>query len=171
MEKSEDVLLHFNFDIHNIITLVNVWNLKQLLQQSQYNKSKTEKLIEGFTNGFKLAYQGSQKIARKAPNLKLSAGTHIDLWNKVMGEVEKGWFAGPFLEPPYEHFIQLPIGLVPKDQGKDVKLIFHLSYPQNRDSVNSQTPKDICAVKYPDFSEAIQMCIDISKVGKQKFVY
>ena len=47
-----------------------------------------------------------------------------------MKEVKLGRYAGPFPTIPYEEdFIQSPIGLVPKDQGCDTRLIFHLSYP------------------------------------------
>ena len=102
---------------------------------------------------------GRRDIRRTAPNLKIRIGTKIDLWNKVMGEVEKGRYAGPFIDPPYDCFIQSPIGLVPKDQGKSTRLIFHLSYPKRGMSVNSETPQDICKVKYPDFNKAVIECI------------
>ena len=83
-----------------------------------------------------------------------------------MKEVQKGRYAGPFEEPPFPNFIQSPIGLVPKDQGKDTRLIFHLSYPRSGKSVNSETPDKICTVKYPDFSEAIELCMDLIKEAK-----
>ena len=62
-------------------------------------------------------------------NCKGGQETEIILWNKVMKEVKEKRFAGPFKEIPFEHFIQSPIGLVPKDGGKYYRLIFHLSYP------------------------------------------
>ena len=63
-----------------------------------------------------------------------------------MKEVSLGRYAGPYDEPPFEHFAQSPIGLVPKDKGKKTRLIFHLSYPRNGDSVNSGIPKESCTV-------------------------
>ena len=48
---------------------------------------------------------------------------------------------------------------MPKDSGKDVRLIFHLSYPKNGLSVNSQTPAELCSVKYPDFADAVRTCM------------
>ena len=82
-----------------------------------------------------------------------------------MKEVCKKRYAGPFKSPPFEHYIQSPIGLVPKDQRKDVRLIFHLSYPRNpssglRESVNTNTPAEYCHVKYADFDSAVQRCIE-----------
>ena len=45
--------------------------------------------------------------------------------------------------------------------GADVRLIFHLSYPKGTNkSVNANTPKELCNVKYPDFSEAIKLCME-----------
>ena len=77
-----------------------------------------------------------------------------------MLEVQKGRYAGPFDKPPFEYFIQSPIGLVPKDKGKKTRLIFHLSYPRTGASVNSEIPHDICTVQYPAFDEAVKLCIN-----------
>ena len=87
-------------------------------------------------------------------------GDKITLWNKVMKEVKLNRYAGPFEEIPFEYFIQSPIGLVAKDGGKDVRLIFHLSHPRGRGtSVNFNPPKELCSVKYPDFAKAIHLCL------------
>ena len=53
--------------------------------------------------------------------------------------------------------------MIPKDKGKKTRLIFHLSYPRNGDSVNSGISKEKCLVKYPDFSEAVKLCIQAGK--------
>ena len=77
-----------------------------------------------------------------------------------MKEVKENRYAGPFEHIPFDNYIQSPIGLVPKNGGKDTRLIFHLSYPRGRGtSVNANTPAEICSVKYPDFNEAIQLCL------------
>ena len=69
-------------------------------------------------------------------------------------------YACPFEKIPFENYIQSPIGLVPKDGGKDARLMFHLSYLRGRKiSVNTNTPSALCTVKYPDFNEAIQICL------------
>ena len=78
-----------------------------------------------------------------------------------MKEVKEKRYAGPFEEIPYkDDFIQSPVGLVPKDGGKECRLIFHLSHPRNnRDSVNSNTPPEDCKVNYTEFDEAIWVCL------------
>ena len=79
-----------------------------------------------------------------------------------MKEVQAKCYARPFDLIPYKHFIQSPIGLVPKDGGKDCRLIFHLSYPRNaKTSLNANTPKEFCTVKYPNFNKVVQLCIKV----------
>ena len=116
-------------------------------------------IIDGFREGFDIGFRGDiQGVHRLAPNLKLTVGSLIQLWNKIMKEVKLGRFAGPYHEVSFDNFIQSPIGLVPKSNG-DTRLIFHLSYPRGGKSVNSQTPQEFCSVQYPDFSEAINRCL------------
>ena len=142
------------------MTPVNAKKLGQMLNAAGYDKQKTKFVVSGFENGFSISYEGDQNIQRTAPNLQLHVRNEVILWNKVMKEVNKLRYAGPFSTPPFEHFIQSPIGLVPKDNGKDTRFIFHLSYPRSGKSVNSETPKDACSVKYCDFDQAIKRCLE-----------
>ena len=159
-----------NHNLSDIITPVKADILEKLLIETGYWKNKTEFLTEGFKNDFQLQYRGNLKNCQKeAPNLKLRIGNKVELWNKVMKEVELGRYAGPFEKPPFEHYVQSPIGLVPKDKGLKTRLIFHLSYPKDGDSVNSGIPYSSCTVKYPDFDEAVKLCLKEGvncKVGK-----
>ena len=158
----DEVLYFENYNLENIITPVNVTELQRLLEDSKYDESKSKKLIDGFKNGFSLGYEGPQDIKLTLPNLKFwGVGNATILWNKVMKEVKLKRYAGPFDSIPFDSFIQSPIGLVPKDNGKDVRLIFHLSYPRgvNSNSVNANTNKADCTVSYPSFDDAIQLCI------------
>ena len=106
-----------------------------------------------------------------SPSLKLNVGSEVILWNKVMKEVGKKRFAGPFSEIPFKNFIQSPIGLVPKDNGKDVCFIFHLSYPRQPKgsvplSLNANTPAEDCSVQYCDFDMAVRLCMAEGKSCK-----
>ena len=80
-----------------------------------------------------------------------------------MTEVKAKRYAGPFAKIPFRYYIQSPVGLVPKDKGKKTRLIFHLSYPKDGDSVNSGIPDDECSVKYPDFMDAVALCLQEGK--------
>ena len=166
---SSEVMQYENMDLDSIVTPVNVKRLAELLQLSKYDKNESQFLLDGFKNGFSIGYSGPEDVQIKSPNLKFrQVGDEVILWNKVMKEVKLKRYAGPFETIPFKSFIQSPIGLVPKDGGKDTRLIFHLSYPRNGStSVNDNTPVELCSVQYPDFNDAIQLCM---REGKGCFI-
>ena len=147
---------------------MKVDELQRLLIASQYNPEETTFLVNGFREGFSIGYERSDPVKLTSHNLKLNIGNEVILWNKVMKEVGEGRYAGPFEEIPFEDdYIQSPIGLVPKDGGRECRLIFHLSYPRNgKDSVNTNTPHELCTVNYVDFDEAIKLCLKEGKCCK-----
>ena len=151
-----------------MVTPVNIDVYETLLKESNFDPDKTKFLVDGFRNGFSLGYTGPENVKVNSPNLKFNVGNEVILWNKVMKEVKLGRYAGPYKKIPFESYIQSPIGLVPKDNGKDTRLIFHLSYPRNtkngeKVSVNANTDPELCSVKYPDFMEAVKICLDTGK--------
>ena len=147
-----------NYDLQNIVTPVDVSVLTQLLRDSQYEEEKSQFLIQGFTHGFNLGYKGSMRVKLTSNNLRFrGVGNKKILWNKIMKEVKAKRYAGPYENIPFEYYIQSPVGLVPKDGGKNNRLIFHLSHPQGKGtSVNANTPPKLCKVKYPDFLDAVR---------------
>ena len=156
-----DVIAQYtNFDLDNIVTLVNTDVFVALLEAAGYEAGKIDFIRDGFRNGFDLGYQGPEDVQAAAPILPFRVGTQADLWNKVMDEVKVGRYAGPYRQIPFEHYIQSPIGLVPKDGGRKTRLIFHLSFPRTGvTSVNHNTPSELCSVKYLDLDDAITMCL------------
>ena len=135
-----------------------------MLQNSQYDENESQFLVDGFTNGFDIGYDGPTKRSSTSDNLPFTVGNKVDLWNKLMKEVSLGHVAGPFDEVPFEDFIQSPIGLVPKAGTDQTRLIFHLSYDFKSDghkSVNFHTPKDKCSVKYRDLDFAVRTYLQL----------
>ena len=116
-----------NFDLESLVTPLNVNKFVELLWKSSYNEEESRFLIQGFTEGFDIGYQGPQERQSESDNIPLTIGTHLDLWSKVMKEVEAKRVAGPYDKIPFENEIQSPVGLVPK-AGSKTRLIFHLSY-------------------------------------------
>ena len=163
--QGREILQFENLDIDNVYSPVDHELLGTLLQESNYDREKTQFLVDGFKDGFDLGYRGPTNIQQKSPNLKFTIGDEIELWNKVMKEVQLKRYAGPFKEIPFENFIQSPIGLVPKDGGTKTRLIFHLSYPrtENGISVNNSTPKELSQVQYASFDDAVRLCIKDGK--------
>ena len=158
------VEFYSNYDDTNVKMPIDIEKFEQLLRATKYDQLKSNFLVDGFKNGFDLGYRGNEKVRIFSPNLKFTVGDEIELWNKVMAEVKLGRYAGPYQTVPFDNFIQSPIGLVPKDGGKKIRLIFHLSYPKNPAdgvprSVNANTPDQLKSVSYQDFDEAIQLCL------------
>ena len=82
----------------------------------------------------------------------------------MMKEIQLKRFAGPFEDPPFPQYIQSPVGLVPNGpDGKDTWLVFHLSWPKNGDSMNSNTPEECCTVKYKDLDDVIHLCLETGR--------
>ena len=167
-----EILYYENFDIESVVTPVNSEVLRELLQEANYDEQETEFLYNSFKYGFSICYEGSTEAKITSQNLKFhGVGNETILWNKVMKEVKLGRYAGPFINIPFQdHYIQSPIGLVPKDGGTDTRLIFHLSHPRDRGtSVNANTPEELCKVVYPMFDDAIRLCLEEGqncKLGK-----
>ena len=143
----------FNGDLVNIVTPVNILKLQQMLIESNYDAEETTFLVNGFTHGFDIGYEGPVQRRSTSDNIPLTVGNKTILWNKLIKEVKHGRVAGPFEEIPFENFIQSPIGLVPKaggDRGETI-LIFYLSYSfknNNLKSLNFYTLRERCTVNY-----------------------
>ena len=159
--EGREILNYSNLDLENMVTPIKIDKFCELLELSKYDKDEIRFLKEGFTIGFPIGYQGDMSAKLLSNNLPFTIGDSIDLWNKVMKEVKQKRYAGPFADIPYkDHYIQSPIGLVPKDNGRDTRLIFHLSHPRGKGtSINANTPQELSKVSYPQFDEAIRLCI------------
>ena len=157
-----------NFDLSNVVTPVKADRFEFLLKKSNFDPVETKFLIDGFRNGFSLQFEGDRKKRLISPNLPFTVGNKEEMWEKIMQEVKLKRYAGPFTRPPFEFYRQSPIGLVPKDGGLRTRLIFHLSYPRNdsKMSVNSGTPRKYCVVRYKDFNDAVQLCLEKLKSGR-----
>ena len=55
-----------NFDLENIVTPVNTDALERLLNQSNYDRDKTQFLLDGFRNGFSIGYEGPENVQQTA---------------------------------------------------------------------------------------------------------
>lgn len=154
-----------NFRLDEIVTPIDYQVLHQLLQESGYDKDKTEYLVNGFREGFSIEYQGPTNRRDTSPNHRLRCGSKLILWNKLMKEVKLKRVSGPWKEIPYKtNYIQSPITLVPKGpEGKDTRLVFNLSYEFELGSVNQGTPKQRCSVKYEDLDAALKMILDLDR--------
>ena len=88
-----------------------------MLIESNYDSTETNFLIEGFSTGFDIGYEGPEIRQDTSKNIPFTVGDKYILWDKIMKEVKAGKYAGPFDIIPFDNYIQSPIGLVPKDGG------------------------------------------------------
>ena len=102
-----------------MVTTVKPHVLNQMLHDTGYNEEKTEFLVQGFSRGFSIGYEGNPNVTFTSKNLKLTDGDELDLWNKVMKEVKLKRYVGLYNEILFDTYKQSSIGLVPKDGGKD----------------------------------------------------
>ena len=62
---------------------------EHLLQESKYDETETQFLINGFKEGFSIGYEGDLTVKITSNNLRFrEVGNELQLWNKVMKEVK-----------------------------------------------------------------------------------
>lgn len=93
-------------------------------------------LMEGITRGVPIDYVGDRTKAREGRNPPVDAAGQAKIQEVIDADVAAGKKAGPFEEPPLDHFNVSPVGAVPKKNGK-IRVIHNLSYPFGGDSVNA----------------------------------
>ena len=113
----------------------------------------TNKIIKGFTQGFKLDFVGERKSSF-APNLLSAREFPGVIDSKVALEVALGRIAGPFNTPPMDPLWVSPVGVVPKKIKGEYRMIQHLSYPKGS-SVNDGIPRERSTVHYATVDDAI----------------
>lgn len=142
-----------------VVTPVKVNVLGQFLEG--YDDHLKTFLYEGFKQGFKIQYQGPRQ-QRFCKNL-LSVQQHENIVaEKLQKEVSLGRIAGPFNFLPFSNLQCSPIGIVPKKEINEFRLIHHLSYPDGA-SINDFIPNELCSVSYTTVDDAIKQ---IKKLGK-----
>ena len=110
-------------------------------------------LINGFTYGFVLNYQGPQR-ERISLNHQSARNNSVFLNKKLHQELDLGRIAGPFECPPLPDFQSHPLGLVPKKSPGDFRIIHDLSYPKD-DSINTYIPKEFSRVHYENLDNIL----------------
>ncbi|XP_069138816.1 uncharacterized protein [Argopecten irradians] len=137
--------------VHNLPTPVKFDILKQYL--GGYDSDRLMSLQKGFEKGFSLQHQGERSF-RESRNLKSAEQNPVILKQKIDKEVSLGRIAGPYDSPPFTNFQVSPLGLVPKKEKNEYRLIHHLSYPKGSSINDGISPED-SSVQYQSISDAI----------------
>lgn len=121
---------------------------------SGYDPALSEYLLSGFRSGFSLQFQG-ERVESRAVNLKSALENPQLVTTKLGKEIAAGRIIGPITCTP-KGFRSSPLGLVPKKEAGEYRLIHHLSYPEGA-SVNDGIPPEHTFVRYASIQDAISI--------------
>jgi hypothetical protein len=131
-----------------------------------YDATLANYLIDGFTNGFRLQYQGDRS-GKLSDNPNIITVKHSEVIDKkIAAELEANIIMGPFDSPPLPNFRSSPISVVPKKEPNSFRMIHNLSYPHGK-SINDGIPRDLTRVHYASIYDAISF---IKKQKQQVFL-
>ena len=120
---------------------------------SGYDKTAAA-MLEGFTHGFPLHYDGPQRLRFTQYHCStLQDATVVDV--KLLKEIGWGRMAGPF-KKPFHDFQASPLDLIPKHEPDKFRLIRDLSFPR-ADSINCYTVRELTAVQYETLDRVIEL--------------
>ena len=112
-------------------------------------------MIDGFSFGFRVGFVGTSRL-HLASNLQNAKEKPEILAARLEKELCAGRIVGPFSRPPFDNFISLPLGIVPKKTPGEFRLIPRLSYPDGS-SVNDFIPDQFSSVQYASIRDAITL--------------
>ena len=116
--------------------------------------TKTDHLKEK-SYGFRVNFVGA-RVSSESPNLKSAQLERSDITRaKLRQECDAGRIVDPFSTPPFLNFRCSPLGLVPKKDPSEFRMIHHLSYPKGS-SVNDFIPDCCPTIKYASVGDAIK---------------
>ena len=124
-----------------------------------YDSGERKYLVEGFRSGFQIAFQGEARNC-SGKNLKSAIDNPHVVEAKLNKELEAERIAGPFKAPPFGSFHVSPLGIVPKKEEGQFRVIHHLSFPEGA-SVNDGIPKVMTTVRYTSIQEAVEAIVSI----------
>ena len=144
-------------------TPIKVQELDVLLRK--YPALLRKKLIEGFSQGFIIHYQGNRLVSHYHNHKSIFENlSHAQ--GKIAHELSMDRMAGPFLAPPFDDFQVSPLGIVPKKEPGTFRLIHDLSFPHGY-SINAGIPKQYTSVRYEHFDKLVDM---IKIAGVQSYI-
>ena len=123
---------------------------------SGYDSQLQFYLVNGFTEGFAIGCHNIQgNFDPLVKNLQSAYQLPLVVDNKLKKELQLGRILGPYGTPPaVANYRISPLGVVPKKQPGQFRLIHHLSYPHGL-SINDSIPSELASVTYATIQDAI----------------
>ena len=135
------------------------------LHVAQYDSRKSKELIEGFSEGFPLHYEGPCEFSFAKNHVSVS-NLESEVDKKVKNELLKGRIEGPFSSSPLNNLKISPLAIIPKRQQNSFRLIHDLSFPRGN-SVNSHIPTEFSKVTYETLDHIVAL---VQKFGKDSLI-
>ena len=138
-----------------VVTPIITCHLRQLAAFYPH-RQLLDYILDGFTNGFDIGFQGSFNDPNTRPRNLRSAALYeeqVDL--AVHREISRGHTSGPFSSQPFQRTHCSPIGAAPKLDGS-VRLILDLSSPRGS-AVNEGISQEEFRCTYSKFDDAVQL--------------
>ena len=112
--------------------------------------------------GFPIYSYINRSAIRPVPKNHTSTARHKEFVSqKIQNNLQMGHILGPYKTPPPSTIIS-PIGLVPKKEEGQYRLIHDLSYPEG-DSVNDYIPPAYSTVQYETFDHFVTLLLSLPK--------
>ena len=140
-------------------TPVDAIKLGRILQG--YSPKITAFLLKGFLKGFSLGYSGPRQFHISRNHQSFTSNPH-QARLKIEQELLSARVAGPFEYPPFHTFHSSPLGLVPKKDPGQFRVIHDLSFPKGN-SINSNIPHYYSSVQYLPFHNFLDL---VRKFGR-----
>ena len=116
------------------------------------------RVLIGIARGIDVQYRGPRDVQRHyVRNLTTAMEHAAAVATDLADEVKAGRRAGPFDVPPLDHFIASPLGVVAKPGSDKLRVIHHLSYPFDGESVNKYVVELTCTLS--SFDDAARMVV------------
>ena len=124
-----------------------------------YDTFKIQYLISGIQGGFRLHFKGQcPKSTSRNHKSALEMKEYVN--KKIQMELELGRIAGPFNSPPFDPMVCSPIGLIPKKEEGQFRMIHDLSFPKGA-SVNDFVPREFATVKFESFDVFVDLLLEL----------
>nr|XP_034994623.1 uncharacterized protein LOC118096659 [Zootoca vivipara] len=133
----------------------------RILLNSYPNPTASSFIWDGFSQGFRIPVN-TPPLTGDPPNQKSVRDRPDIAIRKINKEIAAGRVAGPFTTPPIPDLHISPLGMVPKKNPGEFRLIHNLSFPPGK-SVNDGIPQDLCTVKYASFDQAVKLVRQFGK--------
>ena len=139
---------------------VNVPRFSTYLQG--YDSTLTTYLTQGFSSGFRLFSTLITPPVSSYTNHPSVSNNPVQVSDKLSKELSLDRIAGPFSKPPFPNFVTSPLGLVPKKNSLDFRLVHDLSFHKDQ-SVNSHIDKSLTTVHFELLDDCLQILLSLGR--------